>query len=135
MVRSNRRIVCLCGSTRFYEAFAKATHDEALAGRIVLSVACFSQRPDLMIGIEPVTPDQKRKLDELHLDKIALADEVLILNVDGYIGESTKRELAYAITIHKPARFLVPAAGEKFMEDNSHELGAMVAEFVTRGSR
>jgi len=48
----------------------------------------------------------KAKLDELHLRKIDLADEVLILNVDGYIGESTRNELNYAKSKGKKIRFL-----------------------------
>ena len=50
----------------------------------------------------------KRKLDELHLRKIDMADEVLILNVNGYIGESTARELCYALKEAKCVRFLEP---------------------------
>jgi hypothetical protein len=47
-------------------------------------------------------------LDELHLRKIDLADEVLIINIDGYIGEGTKREIKYALEHNKPVRFLEP---------------------------
>jgi hypothetical protein len=48
----------------------------------------------------------KADLDALHLRKIDLADEVLILNVGGYIGESTSRELDYAIRHNKVVRYL-----------------------------
>ena len=51
-------------------------------------------------------PHLKPQLDELHLRKIDMADEVLILNVNGYIGESTSRELAYAQKQGKMIRFL-----------------------------
>ena len=47
---------------------------------------------------------------ELHLRKIDLADRVLVLNVGGYIGESTTREIAYARKIGKPIGFLEPDA-------------------------
>jgi len=50
----------------------------------------------------------KAMLDDLHLRKIDLADEVLILNVGGYIGESTARELKYAQRLGKKVRFLEP---------------------------
>lgn len=94
-------IVCLCGSTRFVDTFVQAYADETDAGRIVLSVGRF----------KPVHGwDEKKKaeLDELHLRKIDLADEVLILNVGGYIGESTRHELDYAKRIGKTVRFLEP---------------------------
>ena len=63
-----------------------------------------------------VTDEQKVKLDELHLRKIDLADEVLILNVGGYIGESTGRELAYARQHGKTIRFLEPESSAESAE-------------------
>ena len=50
----------------------------------------------------------KESLDELHLRKIDLADEVFILNVGGYIGDSTRSELDYARAQGKPVKFLEP---------------------------
>jgi len=48
----------------------------------------------------------KAKLDELHLRKIDLADEILVLNVGGYIGESTRNEIEYAKLIGRTIRYL-----------------------------
>lgn len=106
---SKPTIVCLCGSTRFYDAFQRANYEETMAGKIVLSVGFFPhsqiQAHGQQIG---VTPEQKACLDELHLRKIDLADEVLFLNVGGYIGESTWNEFKYAMTNNKIVRFLEP---------------------------
>jgi hypothetical protein len=100
-------IVCLCGSTRFYNTFMQANYDETMAGRIVLSVGFFihadTEAHSEQIGC---TAEQKVALDELHKRKIDLADEVLILNVGGYIGESTRSELDYALLHGKIVRFL-----------------------------
>jgi len=52
------------------------------------------------------TPEQKIALDELHKRKIDLADEVLVLNVNGYIGSSTRSEIEYAKQHNKPVRYL-----------------------------
>jgi hypothetical protein len=52
----------------------------------------------------------KQMLDELHLSKIDLADEVLILNCGGYVGESTLRELAYAVAQGKRVRWWEPSS-------------------------
>jgi hypothetical protein len=98
-------IVCLCGSTRFSQAFRDANLRETLAGRIVLSIGCDFKSDD-GLGL---TADDKARLDALHLRKVALADEVLILNVGGYIGESTVRELAHARRLGKRVRFLEPS--------------------------
>lgn len=120
-------IVCLCGSTRFRDVFEDMNYRETMAGKIVLSVGFCGRLErrqvtmDGCMGPEEVTAlvaragqdvgctaEEKRALDELHLRKIDLADEVLILNVGGYVGESTRRELNYALSIGKPVRFLEP---------------------------
>lgn len=97
-------IVCLCGSTRFGQAFQDAMLSETLAGNIVLTVGCMTHSDEQLSYI--ITPEVKEKLDELHLAKIDLADEVLVLNVGGYIGESTARERLYAYRKGKVVRYL-----------------------------
>jgi len=97
-------IVCLCGSGRFKEAFDKAEFNETLAGKIVLTIGCNTKDIARDVNWEFVKP----MLDKLHLRKIELADEVLILNVDGYIGKSTRNELEYAKRMKKTIRFLEP---------------------------
>jgi hypothetical protein len=103
------KIVCLCGSTRFKDAFDEANYRETMAGNIVLSVGFYMHATGNRHGDGVgCTPEQKLALDELHMRKIDLADEVLILNVGGYIGWSTLRELQYALKINKVVRFLNP---------------------------
>lgn len=99
--------VCLCGSTRFYSQFQKSNYEETMVGNIVLSVGFYQHALEHHEG-QGCTPEQKVALDELHLRKIDIADEVLVLNVDGYIGESTRNEIAYAEKIGKPVRYLEP---------------------------
>jgi hypothetical protein len=102
------RIVCLCGSTRFYEAFQQANYAETMAGRIVLSVGFYPHSKVEHGHGEGVGHDSEQKvaLDELHKRKIDLADEVLVLNVAGYVGDSTRSEIEYAHKIGKPIRWL-----------------------------
>jgi hypothetical protein len=104
--RSRPTIVCLCGSTRFKETFYQQNLRETLAGRIVLSIGCASSSDaELFGGMSPEEWEAtKTSLDRLHLAKVELADEVLILDVNGYIGESTARELAYAQSLGKRIR-------------------------------
>ena len=120
------KIVCLCGSTRFMDAFQEANLRETLAGRIVLTIGVNTKSGDVSYASQEV----KDRLDKLHLHKVKLADEVLILNVDGYIGESTGRELAFAVAHGKKVRFLDEKLGEEFLEDNAHALAAEVASFA-----
>jgi hypothetical protein len=101
-------VVCLCGSTKFKDAFTKAQLEETMAGKIVLTIGCNMKSDQEIFGhMSPQEfADTKRKLDQLHFRKIEMADEVLILNVDGYIGLSTCDELNYARALGKTVRFL-----------------------------
>jgi hypothetical protein len=106
--RGRPTIVCLCGSTRFYAAFQKAYFEESMRGKIVLSVGF---APGIADGEHNekaggITPRQKILLDELHMQKIDMADEILVLNVDGYVGESTSREIEHARRRGKTIRWL-----------------------------
>src|SRR5207253_390326 len=100
-------VVCLCGSTRFMDAFHDANRRLSLEGKIVLTVEIVAY--DGATDPQRADPAQKALLDELHLRKIDLADRVLVLNVGGYIGDSTRREIAYATRHGKPLQYLVPA--------------------------
>lgn len=101
-------IVCFCGSTRFKDAFVEAAKSETLAGKIYLSVGMFGH----VEGLDMDGP-VKAELDTLHKRKIDLADEILVLNVGGYVGESTRSEVENAHkrgkTIHWLEPYRVPA--------------------------
>jgi hypothetical protein len=112
-VADRPRVVCLCGSTRFFEAFQQANYSETMAGRIVLSVGFYPHRADMCHGQTlGCTAKQKLALDELHKRKIDLADEILVLNVNGYVGDSTRSEIEYAQARGKPVRYLEPREGD-----------------------
>lgn len=107
--RMNRPIiVCLCGSTRFYAAFQEANYRETMAGRIVLSIGFYPHSSTAAGHGDGIGHDSTEKiaLDELHKRKIDLADEILVLNVGGYIGSSTRSEIEYARAIGKGIRYL-----------------------------
>lgn len=91
-------IVCLCGSTKFYEEFMDENYKLTMDGCIVLSVGFFMHAKNNQHGGQVgATQKQKAELDVLHLRKIDLADAVHVVNVGGYVGASTKRELWYAV--------------------------------------
>lgn len=94
----NYPIVCLCGSTKFREEYRRENARLTLLGYIVLSVGCFQGDPEWGTN--------KVNLDQLHLRKIDLADRVFVINPGRYIGESTRREIAYAKENSKPIDYL-----------------------------
>lgn len=98
-------IVCLCGSTRFVEEFNRQARRLTIAGEIVLSIEIVTSQT-MVEDPQHADPALKVRLDELHLRKIDLADRVFVLNVGGYIGDSTRAEIEYAEKIGKPIEFL-----------------------------
>ena len=92
-------VVCLCGSTRFRAEIAEANRTATMAGKIVLAPGVFGHSGD------PLTDDDKRRLDDLHFRKIDMSDEVQVVNPGGYVGESTRREIDYATRTGKPVTY------------------------------
>lgn len=104
-------IVVLCGSTQFRGAFEQANYDLTMAGAIVLSVG-FDPRTKAVDGggrRGGLPRAEKDALDELHKRKIDLADRVLVLNVGGYVGDSTRSEVEYAEAHGVEVSWLEPA--------------------------
>ena len=99
---NNFKVITLCGSTRFKEAFLRVQKQLTLEGNIVISVGMFGHSGDEEVW----KPGIKDMLDRMHLSKIDMADEIFVINVDGYIGESTSREIAYALAHGKTVKYL-----------------------------
>ncbi len=95
-------IITLCGSTRFKDAFMEAQKRLTLQGNIVISVGLFGHSGDE----EAWAPGTKEMLDDMHKRKIDMADEIYVINVDGYIGSSTRSEIEYAMATGKPVKYL-----------------------------
>ena len=98
------KVITLCGSTRFKDAFVEAQKRLTLEGNIVISVGLFGHSGDDEVRAEGI----KEMLDDMHKRKIDMADEILVINVGGYIGASTRSEIEYAKTTGKNIRYLEP---------------------------
>ena len=96
------KVITLCGSTKFKDAFMEAQKRLTLEGNIVISVGMFGHSGD----DEVWTEGTKAMLDDMHKRKIDMADEIYVINVGGYIGESTKSEIEYARKNGKEVQFL-----------------------------
>ncbi len=96
------KVITLCGSTKFKDAFLQAQKRLTLEGNIVISVGLFGHSGDAEVFTEGV----KEMLDDMHKRKIDMADEIFVINVGGYIGSSTRSEIAYALEKGKPVRYL-----------------------------
>ena len=95
--------ICICGSTKHKDKIQEVQRELTLKGYIVLGMHLFSQNE----GIE-LTKDQIDMLKEQHKLKIGLCDSIYVVNQDGYVGESTKEEIEYAISKGKKIMSLEP---------------------------
>lgn len=105
----NYKVITLCGSTRFKDEFMKAQKDLTLKGNIVISVGLFSHSGDDEVWKnmdEGTLTKTKEMLVDMHKRKIDMADEIFVINVDGYIGDSTKSEIEYATKTGKKVNYL-----------------------------
>ena len=106
------KVVTLCGSSRFQEDFLRLQKELTLTGNVVLSLPFFSHVDGKELFNRTSTENfgfLKKMLDEMHRQKIDMADEIFVVNVDGYVGESTKKEIEYAQSQNKPIKYLFPA--------------------------
>ena len=107
----NYKVITLCGSTKFKDEFLKVQKDLTLQGNIVISVGLFGHSGDNEVWEnmdEGTLTKTKEMLDDMHKRKIDMADEIFVINVNGYIGESTKSEIEYAILTGKIVNYLEP---------------------------
>ena len=109
------KVVTLCGSTRFKDAFIEAQKKLTLEGYIVISVGLFGHSGDHEVWEnmdEGAVTKTKEMLDDMHKRKIDMADEIFVINVGGYIGESTRSEIEYAKQTGKGIRYLENNGGD-----------------------
>lgn len=100
--RERPKVVTLCGSTRFKTEFLEAEARFEREGVAVFSVGYFAHADGI-----PISEEEKVAADELHKWKIRMSDEIFVVNPGGYIGESTRSEIAYASEVGVPVRYLV----------------------------
>ena len=103
------KIITLCGSTRFKDAFIEAQKQLTLEGNIVISVGLFGHSGDSEVWEnmdEGTLTATKAMMDDMHKRKIDMADEIFVINVGGYIGDSTRSEIKYAEAHGKKVNYL-----------------------------
>lgn len=98
----NYRVITLCGSTKFKDEFIREQKRLTLDGNIVISVGMFGHAGDGEVWNDGV----KQMLDDMHKRKIDMSDGIFVINVGGYIGQSTRSEIEYALRTGKTVEYL-----------------------------
>lgn len=96
------KVITLCGSTKFKDEFLREQKRLSLEGNIVISVGLFGHSGDNEVWTEGT----KEMLDDMHKRKIDMADEIFVINKDGYIGQSTRSEIDYAKSTNKKVNYM-----------------------------
>lgn len=104
-------VVALTGSTKFKEDFERVAKTLALKGNVVLLPVIYSHVDNVEL-----TPVQVEMLEQENIHKMRMADELLVINKGGYIGEGLRRELAPFIDSNKPIKFMEPIGKLKVKE-------------------
>ncbi len=94
------KVITLCGSTKFKKQFREAEASLTLQGHIVISLGFFEQSEGIKI-----TQEQEKFFEDMHYRKIDMSDEIFVIDVDGYIGNSTNKEIEYAKKTGKIIRY------------------------------
>ena len=122
-------VITLCGSTRFKEEFIEVQKKLTLEGNIVISVGHFGHSGDAEVWKnmdEGTLTKTKVMLDDMHKRKIDMADEIFVINVGGYIGDSTHSEIDYAIPLNKEAA--KEASNQKKLSDREQAIYNLICE-------
>jgi hypothetical protein len=97
----NYKIITLCGSTKFKSDFDRINMELTLRNKIILQPGCYAHFDNI-----PITDEQKERLDILHKEKIMMSDCIFVINVNNYIGSSTRSEIEFAADNNKPIFYL-----------------------------
>ena len=101
--RGDHTVITLCGSMRFRDELERLNAELTLAGHMVLAPAALPPSTEL-------DAEERARLGRVHLQKVAMADEVIVVNVGDHVGESTRREIEHARSRGIRVSFLEPRA-------------------------
>lgn len=90
------KIITVCGSCKFKKEMTEITEKMALQGNCMLTPIELTKSDK-----DAYTEEEASMLDQMHKEKIKLSDAILVVNVNGYIGNSTQSEIEYAKTLNK----------------------------------
>ncbi len=99
----NIKVVTICGSMKFKNEMMKIAEELELKQRYAVIQCVYFENnywKDYNINDDD--------FEKLHLKKIEISDAIFVVNVNGYIGESTKKEIEYAKKLQKEILYLVP---------------------------
>lgn len=89
------KIITICGSYRYFNKMLKIALELELKGNCVLTPISLTKSKD------SYSKDDFIMLGKMHKEKIRISDAIYVVNIDGYIGDSTKSEIDFANSLGK----------------------------------
>ena len=90
------KIITVCGSLKFMKEMMIITEKLELEGNCMLS-PIYPTKADK----DAYTEEEALMLDKMHKEKIKISDAILVVDVNNYIGISTKSEIEFAKSLGK----------------------------------
>lgn len=90
------KIITICGSLKFKDEMIKIAEKMELDGNCMIT-PIYPTTPDK----DAYTDEEADMLDKMHKEKIKISDAILVVNVNNYIGKSTKNEIEFAKSLGK----------------------------------
>ena len=97
------KIITVCGSHRYWHDIKRIAEKLALEGNCVLTPIELTRSDK-----DAYTAEELALLGQMHKEKVRLSDAIFVVNVDGYIGDSTKAEIGLAQSLHKEIIYYLP---------------------------
>ena len=94
------KVITICSSLKYIEEIQYYTEKLELEGNCVLGIIYPTKNK------ENYTPEEIRSLEIGHIKKIDLSDAIFVINKNGYIGDSVKREIEHAKRTNKEVMYL-----------------------------
>ncbi len=94
------KVVTICGSMKFQDKMMEVAKDLEVKNKYLV-IQC-------VYATSEFSEEEQKILGDLHYKKIDISDAIYVVNVDGYIGNTTSKEIEYAKKLGKEVIYLVP---------------------------
>lgn len=84
------KVITICGSMRYSKEMMKIAEELELKEGYAVIQCVYNIDGQRYEGVDASI------LDKIHRKKIDISDAIYVVNIDGYIGNSTKNEIEYA---------------------------------------
>ncbi len=98
----NYKIVTICGSMKFRNEMMMIAEKLELKQRYIVIQCIYGD------SSREYNESEMEILSKLHFEKIKISDAIYVVNVNGYIGEATKKEIEFAKSLNKEILYLEP---------------------------